>query len=137
MLDVSLRAGLIKLIRNLTTDQGLATVYISHDLSLMRYTCNRVAIMYLGKIMEMGPTESVLKNPGHPYTQALISAVPIPNPKIKRNRIRLPGEPTLSQQLLKGCRFQLRCRNQQDRCREEIPPFVEVAPAHKAACWLL
>jgi peptide/nickel transport system ATP-binding protein len=137
MLDVSLRAGLIKLIRNLTTEQGLATVYISHDLSLMRYTCNRVAIMYLGKIMEMGPTESVLRNPGHPYTEALISAVPIPNPRIKRNRIRLPGEPTLSQQLLPGCRFQMRCREQHDRCREEMPSLVEVAPGHEVACWLV
>ena len=137
MLDVSLRAGLIKLIRSLTVEHGLATVYISHDLSLMRYTCDRVAVMYLGKIMELGPTERILKNPGHPYSRALISAVPIPNPLTNRTRVRLTGEPTLSHELIPGCRFQPRCPVAIDRCENEPPPMVEFEPGHEAACWLL
>lgn len=137
MLDVSLRAGLIKLIRSLTVEHGLATVYISHDLSLMRYTCDRVAIMYLGKIMELGPTERILKNPGHPYSRALISAVPIPNPLTHRTRVRLTGEPTLSHELIPGCRFQPRCPVAIERCKHEPPLMVEFEPGHEAACWLL
>jgi len=135
MLDVSLRAGLIKLIRSLTTEHGLATVYISHDLSLMRYTCDRVAIMYLGKIMELGPTERVLKNPGHPYSRALISAVPIPNPLIKRKRVRLSGEPTLSYEMIPGCRFQPRCPERLKRCETDLPRLEELEPGHQVACW--
>lgn len=135
MLDVSLRAGLIKLIRSLTVEHGLATVYISHDLSLMRYTCDRVAIMYLGKIMELGPTERVLKNPGHPYSRALISAVPIPNPLTRRKRVRLTGEPTIAHELIPGCRFQPRCPECGPRCQTDPPKLVEVEPAHQVACW--
>ena len=137
MLDVSLRAGLIKLIRSLTVEHGLATVYISHDLSLMRYTCDRVAIMYLGKIMELGPTERILKNPGHPYSRALISAVPIPNPLTNRQRVRLKGEPTLSHEMIPGCRFQPRCPVAIERCLHDPPQMVEFEPDHKAACWLI
>jgi len=135
MLDVSLRAGLIKLIRALTVEHGLATVYISHDLSLMRYTCDRVAVMYLGKIMELGPTERILKNPRHPYSRALISAVPIPNPLTNRKRVRLKGEPTLSHELIPGCRFQPRCPVAIERCLHDPPDLVEIEPAHLAACW--
>ena len=135
MLDVSLRAGLIKLIRSLTVEHGLATVYISHDLSLMRYTCDRVAIMYLGKIMELGPTERVLKNPGHPYSRALISAVPIPNPLTRRKRVRLAGEPTLAHELIPGCRFQPRCPEHSQRCQTDPPRLVAVEPGHQVACW--
>ncbi|MBW1961883.1 MAG: ABC transporter ATP-binding protein [Deltaproteobacteria bacterium] len=135
MLDVSLRAGLIKLIRTLTVDHGLATIYISHDLSLMRYTCDRVAIMYLGKIMELGPTERILKHPRHPYSRALISAVPIPNPLIRRKRVRLTGEPTLSHELIPGCRFQPRCPERLKRCEMDPPVLEEFEPGHQVACW--
>jgi peptide/nickel transport system ATP-binding protein len=135
MLDVSLRAGLIKLIRSLTVERGLATVYISHDLSLMRYTCDRVAIMYLGKIMELGPTERILKNPGHPYSRALISAVPIPNPLTRRKRVRLTGEPTLAHELIPGCRFQPRCLEHGQRCQTDPPQLQEIEPGHQVACW--
>jgi len=135
MLDVSLRAGLIKLIRSLTSEHGLATVYISHDLSLMRYTCDRVAIMYLGKIMELGPTERILKNPGHPYSRALISAVPIPNPLTHRKRVRITGEPTLAHELIPGCRFQPRCPEHIQRCQTDPPQLVEVESGHQVACW--
>ena len=136
MLDVSLRAGLIKLIRSLTVEQNLATIYISHDLSLMRYTCDRVAIMYLGKMVEIGPTESVLKNPRHPYAKALISAVPIPNPHTRRKRIKLSGEPTLTHEMLPGCRFQPRCPEHIPECKDQMPEMVTVAPGHLVACWL-
>jgi peptide/nickel transport system ATP-binding protein len=135
MLDVSLRAGLIKLIRSLTVEHGLATIYISHDLSLMRYTCDRVAIMYLGKIMELGPTEQILKKPAHPYSRALISAVPIPNPLIRRQRVRLSGEPTLSHELIPGCRFHPRCPIGDQRCYEQLPQLEEIEPGHHVACW--
>jgi peptide/nickel transport system ATP-binding protein len=135
MLDVSLRAGLIKLIRSLTVEQNLATIYISHDLSLMRYTCDRVAIMYLGKIVEIGPTESVLKNPCHPYAKALISAVPIPNPHMKRKRIMLSGEPSLAHEMISGCRFQPRCPEYGSKCKDEVPDMMTVSPGHIVACW--
>ena len=135
MLDVSLRAGLIKLIRSLTVEQGLATIYISHDLSLMRYTCDRVAIMYLGKIMELGRTEQILKKPAHPYSRALISAVPIPNPLTQRQRVRLSGEPTLIHELIPGCRFHPRCPIGDQRCYDELPQLEEIEAGHFAACW--
>lgn len=135
MLDVSLRAGLIKLIRSLTEERGLATIYISHDLSLMRYTCDRIAIMYLGKIVEIGATEQILKTPLHPYSQALISAVPIPNPRLKRVRTRIAGEAILSHEMIPGCRFQPRCPIAEERCRVDPPSLEEKAPGHYAACW--
>jgi len=135
MLDVSLRAGLIKLIRSLTVEHGLATIYISHDLSLMRYTCDRVAIMYLGKIMELGRTEQILKKPAQPYSRALISAVPIPNPLTHRQRVRLSGEPTLSDELIPGCRFHPRCPIGDQRCYDELPLLEEIEAGHFAACW--
>jgi peptide/nickel transport system ATP-binding protein len=135
MLDVSLRAGLIKLIRSLTVEHGLATIYISHDLSLMRYTCDRVAIMYLGKIMELGHTEQILKKPAHPYSRALISAVPIPNPLTHRKRVRLSGEPTLSDELIPGCRFHPRCPIGDQHCYDELPLLEEIEAGHFAACW--
>jgi peptide/nickel transport system ATP-binding protein len=134
MLDVSLRAGLIRLIRSLTVERGLATVYITHDLSLMRYTCDRTAIMYLGKIMEIGATERILKRPLHPYSRALISAVPIPNPTVRRPRTRLQGEPTQPGEQISGCRFGPRCPQANERCVEQLPEMVEVESGHQVAC---
>jgi len=135
MLDVSLRAGLIKLIKSLTVELELATIYISHDLSVMRYLCDRIAIMYLGKIMEIGPTERILKKPLHPYSRALISAVPIPNPHTGRQRTQIPGEPSLLDQGIRGCRFQPRCPLSETRCREEPPEMVERKNGRMVACW--
>jgi peptide/nickel transport system ATP-binding protein len=135
MLDVSLRAGLVRLIRSLTVERGLATVYITHDLSLMRYTCDRTAVMYLGKIMELGNTERVLKRPLHPYSRALISAVPIPNPTVRRTRTRLQGEPTLLDEHMTGCHFGPRCPQADERCQQESPEMVEVESGHRVACW--
>ncbi len=135
MLDVSLRAGLIRLIRSLTVERGLATVYITHDLSLMRYTCDRTAIMYLGKIMEIGNTERVLKRPLHPYSRALISAVPVPNPEVRRTRTRLQGEPTFLDEEMRGCRFGPRCPEADEGCHEASPRMVEVETGHHVACW--
>jgi peptide/nickel transport system ATP-binding protein len=135
MLDVSLRAGLIKLIQSLTVELGLATLYISHDLSVMRYLCNRIAIMYLGRIVEIGPTEEILKNPLHPYSRALISAVPIPNPYSGRQRTQIPGEPSLRDQAIRGCRFQPRCPVSETRCAEDQPEMAEVEEGRMVACW--
>jgi peptide/nickel transport system ATP-binding protein len=137
MLDVSLRAGLVRLIRSLTVERGLATVYITHDLSLMRYTCDRTAVMYLGKILELGSTERILKRPLHPYSRALISAVPIPNPTVRRTRTRLQGEPTLLEEGMEGCRFGPRCAQAHERCLGESPELVEVEPGHQVACWMV
>jgi peptide/nickel transport system ATP-binding protein len=135
MLDVSLRAGMINLIQSLTVKHGLATVYISHDLSLMRYLCDSIAIMYQGKIVEIGPTEKVLGEPLHPYSRALKSAVPIPNPFIRRQRSRITGEQAVSHQMIRGCPFTPRCPLPEKRCLEDPPELVEVKDGWMVACW--
>jgi peptide/nickel transport system ATP-binding protein len=135
MLDVSLRASLIKLIRSLTEERGLATIYISHDLALMRYVCDRIAIMYSGQIVEIGSTENIVKKPCHPYSQALISAVPIPDPRVQRKRIKLAFESTPPDELIPGCRFQTRCPLTERRCHEEPPQMMEAERGHFVACW--
>lgn len=135
MLDVSVRAGLMKLIKSLTQEYGLATLYISHDLSVMRYICERIAIMYLGKIVEIGPTEKILKGALHPYSQALISSVPIPNPHFKRVRARIPNAifaPTVPNQ---GCHFHPRCPFSSKRCNQEVPQVLEVESGWSVSCW--
>jgi oligopeptide/dipeptide ABC transporter ATP-binding protein len=136
MLDVSIRAGVLKLLRRLTLEMGLASLYISHDLSLIRYICDRTAIMYLGRIVEIGPTEEVIKKPRHPYTQVLIQAVPIPDPDHKRSAPEISGEIPSPIDLPTGCRFHPRCRKAQKICREEPPPRIEIAPGHEVECHL-
>jgi peptide/nickel transport system ATP-binding protein len=134
MLDVSIRAGVLKLLRRLTVDMGLASLYISHDLSLIRYICDRTAIMYLGRIVELGPTEAVIKKPFHPYTQVLLQAVPIPDPEHRRPAPEISGEIPSPIDLPPGCRFHPRCRKAESICRESPPPRVEVAPGHEVEC---
>jgi peptide/nickel transport system ATP-binding protein len=136
MLDVSIRAGVLNLLRALNESIGLSILYISHDLSTIRYICKRTAIMYLGKIVEIGPTESIINNPIHPYTQALISAVPLINPDQRREPTCLPGEPPNPIDLPKGCRFWPRCKMAVDRCKESDPCLREVGPEHEVACSL-
>ncbi len=109
MLDVSLRAGVLSLLKRMTEEYGLSVVYISHDLSLLRHMCDRLAIMYMGKIVEKGPTNEVIENPQHPYTKALIDAVPVPDPSIGRERVELPGEVGDVVEVPSGCRFRGRC----------------------------
>ncbi len=134
MLDVSIRAGVLNLLRLLTVDMGLASLYISHDLSLIRYICDRTAIMYLGRIVEIGPTERVIHAPQHPYTKVLIDAVPVPDPDARRSEPNISGEVPSPIDLPPGCRFHPRCREVVDRCREEPPPVVEVGPNHFVEC---
>lgn len=136
MLDVSIRAGVLNLLRKLTTEMGFATLYISHDLSLIRYMCDRTAIMYLGRIVEIGPTEQVIKSPRHPYTQVLQQAVPVPDPEHKRSTPEIEGEVPSPIDLPAGCRFHPRCRKIMPVCRREQPSTVEVGPEHIVECHL-
>ena len=137
MLDVSIRAGVLNLMRDLGRSMGLTTLYISHDLSLIRYMCDYTGVMYLGAMVEWGPTESVVGKPRHPYTQALISAVPLPDPDIKSPPLVIGDMPPDAVNLPEGCRFHNRCPLVQPVCRSAPPPEVEVAPGHRVACHLV
>jgi len=136
MLDVSIRAGVLNLLRRLTADMGLASLYISHDLSLIRYMCDRTAIMYLGRIVEIGPTEKVISDPHHPYTQVLLAAVPSSDPEHRKAPLQIDGEVPSPIDLPAGCRFHPRCRKAKPICREEDAPTVQVGPGHFVECHL-
>ncbi|WP_132058582.1 ABC transporter ATP-binding protein [Halorussus amylolyticus] len=124
MLDVSLRAGVLSLLDRMTEEFGLSVVYISHDLSLLRHMCDRLAIMYMGKIVEKGPTDQIIENPQHPYTQALINAVPVPDPDVGRERVELQGEVGDVIDVPTGCRFKDRCPKYiGDVCDQVVPPL--------------
>ena len=136
MLDVSVRAGILNTTRKLARELGLATVYISHDLSLLQYTCDRIAIMYLGEIVEMGPSREVINNPQHPYTQALISAVPIPDPTFPNPPLKVrEGVPRPTEQF-KGCPFVQRCPDAMEACLNIAPPNVTIVDSHDVKCHL-
>jgi len=121
MLDVSIRASILNLLKDLVQELNLASIYISHDLSLIRYVCDKTAIMYLGRIVEMGLTEDVIKHPAHPYAQALLAAVPSPEPNPNGLHIPIIGEPPNPVDLPSGCRFHPRCPNVKAICREVEP----------------
>ena len=125
MLDVSIRAGILKLFSQLTSEMSLAGLYISHDLSLIRYVCDRTAIMYLGCIVEIGPTETVIQNPRHPYSRALLAGVSVPDPRYQRKRVILPGEVPSARDIPSGCRFHPRCSIRRDSCTTEQSPVLE------------
>lgn len=136
MLDVSVRAGILNTTRKLARELGLATVYISHDLSLLQYTCDRIAIMYLGEIVEMGPSREVISNPQHPYTQALISAVPVPDPTLPNPPLKVrEGVPRPTEQF-KGCPFVHRCPDAMEACLNISPPAISFDNEHIANCHL-
>ncbi|MFI5342922.1 MAG: ABC transporter ATP-binding protein [Chlamydiales bacterium] len=138
-LDVSVQLQIIHLLQRLQEQLGLAYLLISHDLSALRFFTHRLAIMYMGQLMEMGPTESVYRNPLHPYTQALISAVPIPDPQLERKRqpIILKGELPSLFASIKGCPFHTRCPYASEVCREVTPEKREVGNGHFVACHLV
>jgi len=136
MLDVSVRAGILNTMRALTREMGLTTVYISHDLALLQYTCDRVAIMYLGQIVELGPARQIIADPKHPYTQALVSAVPVPDPTMPRRTPRIREGVPQARSLPTGCLFQDRCPEVMDICRSVTPSWATVGEGQGALCHL-
>jgi len=133
-LDVSVRAQILNLLMDLQKEEGLSFLYISHDLSSVRQISRRTAVMYLGRIAETALSEDIFSKPLHPYTMALLSAIPIPDPEKKVMRIILPGEVPSAIDPPKGCRFNPRCKYATDRCRAEEPALREVAEGHLVAC---
>ena len=133
-LDVSVRAGVLNLMKELQKQLGLTYIFISHDLSVVKHICDRVAAMYLGEIVEIASTEKLFSNPLHPYTQALISAIPIPDPTAKKERIILKGDPSTPIDPPPGCRFHERCQYADERCKTQKPPMQEIEPDHFVAC---
>lgn len=136
MIDVSLRTTLIDLMLNLRKELGLTYLFITHDLAVAKYISARIAIMYLGKIVEIGDKEELFSNPLHPYAQALLSAIPVPNPERKRKIIELKGEVPSAINIPPGCRFHPRCPKAFDKCSIEDPVLVNVGRHHLVACHL-
>jgi oligopeptide/dipeptide ABC transporter ATP-binding protein len=137
MLDVSIRADILNLIASLARERGIGVVMITHDLSTVAAYADRIAVMYLGRIVEQGPTREVLANPRHPYAQALLSVVPVPDPSLRRRPVILAGETPDPSRIPSGCRFHPRCPIAIDRCATIDPPLIEVGPDHRAACILV
>ncbi|HVN15755.1 MAG TPA: ABC transporter ATP-binding protein [Anaerolineales bacterium] len=137
MLDVSIRAEILNLLRELRQKRGVSLVFITHDLSTVAYFADRIAVMYLGRIVEMGTAHEVLTNPQHPYTKALISVIPVPNPRLRRERLILQGETPNPIDLPSGCRFHPRCPVAMERCKVEDPAYIHIGSDHQAACLLL
>ncbi|HEX5838046.1 MAG TPA: ABC transporter ATP-binding protein [Anaerolineales bacterium] len=137
MLDVSIRAEIINLLADLRRARGISVIFITHDLSTVGTFADRVAVMYLGRIVELGTMEDVLKNPQHPYTRALLSVIPVPNPRLRRKRIILEGETPNPIDLPSGCRFHPRCPLAMDICRHKDPQLLPVSDSHAAACLLV
>jgi peptide/nickel transport system ATP-binding protein len=135
MLDVSIRAGVMNLLLDLRERFGLAYLFVTHDMAVARYMADRIAVMYLGKIVEIGPADEVIGGAFHPYTQALLSAVPDADPDVKHGRVTIRDDAPLRSAVTKGCRFHPRCPRAQPRCHDEQPPLIEHAPGHKAACF--
>ena len=136
-LDVSIQAQIINLLKKLQKDMNLTYVFISHDLNIVRFISDEIIVMYLGQIVERGTMESVYKNRAHPYTQALFSAIPYPDPDVKMNRIVLGGDIPSPANPPKGCRFHTRCPYAKEVCKHVTPEYKEYENGHFAACHLL
>ena len=138
MLDVSIRLGILNLLLDLKEKLELTSLFITHDIAVSRYMCDRIGVMYLGKIVELGPTETIIENPTHPYTQALIAAVPVPDPEINPSDIPITGRiPSNALDLPPGCRFSSRCPHVLDKCIEIEPNLVEIGEDHSVSCHLV
>ncbi len=134
MLDVSIRAEIINLLAELRRTRKISVIFITHDLGTVGYFADRVAVMYLGKIVEIGSASEVLTQPSHPYTKALLSVIPVPNPRLRKQRIILQGETPNPVDIPRGCRFNPRCPIVVDVCREIEPQLLDIDNKHKVAC---
>ena len=135
-LDVSIQAQIINLMKDIQQKNGISYLFISHDLSVVEYISDVVGVMYLGSLVEMAPKKELFKHPAHPYTQALLSAVPVPDPDVKMNRVLLQGDIPSPVNPPSGCKFHTRCPYAKPICAEVTPEFKEHAPGHKCACHL-
>ena len=135
-LDVSIQAQILNLLSQLCRKMNLSLIFIAHDLSVVKHISDRVAVMYLGKIVELGPATDIIERPRHPYTRALVSAIPTPNPDIERTRQRivLPGDPPSPINPPSGCTFHPRCPHAQDKCKTAVPPLQSDGPTREVAC---
>ncbi len=133
-LDVAVQAQILNLLKDIKKRFNLTYIFIAHDLSVVRHISDRIAVMYLGRIVELAPAEEFVSKPRHPYTQALIAAIPIPDPTKDRKRIILIGDVASPINLPSGCRFRTRCNFAKQKCSEEEPKFEEITPGHFVAC---
>lgn len=136
-LDVSIQAQIINLLKELQRSMNLAYIFISHDLSVVKFISDKIGVMYLGSMMEFGNKKDIFENPLHPYTKALFSAIPNPNPDVKMNRIVLKGDIPSPANPPKGCRFHTRCPHATEKCKYVTPTYKEYEPGHFAACHML
>lgn len=134
MLDVSIRVGILNLLLEMQKKYSLTSLFITHDIAVSRYMCDRIGVMYLGKIVEQASTETIINQALHPYTKALLKAVPVPDPKITRSDIPILGRIPSSSNSLTGCRFAPRCPYSEEKCRNEEPPLIEISKDHFVAC---
>jgi peptide/nickel transport system ATP-binding protein/oligopeptide transport system ATP-binding protein len=134
-LDVSIQSQVLNILRDLQAEFNLTYLFIAHNMSVVEHISDRVAVMYLGKVVELAGRGELFANPLHPYTQALMSAIPIPDPHLRKQRILLPGDVPSPLNPPKGCRFHPRCPVAMDHCAVQEPRFQEVSPGHSVACW--